>query len=293
MAVTGWRNEPDAPARGRAMLLLVLTAVFWSFGGILIKFIQWHPMAISGMRSAIGALTILAVFRGLRFTGSRAQIGGAIAYAGTVTLFVLATKLTTAANAILLQYTAPVHVALFGPWLLGEPSRRRDVAAIAVILGGMALFFMDRLSTAGLWGNVAALGSGACFGWLTLFLRLQKGGSGIESIFLGNLLAAVLGLPFMFGSMPDARSWGGLVLLGTVQMGIPYVLFSMAVRHVPAVTAILVPMIEPVLNPVWVLLLLGETPSPMAVAGGAVILGTVAARCVADISCLQSDSGRL
>ena len=284
----GRRIEPDGSARGRAMVLLVLTAVLWSFGGLLIKWVQWNPMAISGMRSAIACLTILVVFRGLRFTWSRPQIGGAIAYAGTVTLFVVATKLTTAANAILLQYTAPIHVALFGPWFLGEPSRRRDVLSMAVILGGMALFFMDRLSPAGFWGNVAALGSGACFGWLTLFLRLQKGGSGIESIFLGNLLAAAIGLPFMFGAMPDARSWAGLLLLGTVQMGVPYVLFSMAVRHVPAVTAILVPMIEPVLNPLWVLLLLGETPSPMAVLGGIVILGTVAARGISDFSLFQS-----
>jgi drug/metabolite transporter (DMT)-like permease len=147
----------------------------------------------------------------------------------------------------------------------------------------MSLFFFDQLSPAGFWGNISALGSGFSFGWLTLFLRRQKGGSGIESILLGNSLAAALRLAFMFGRMPDMQSWVGLFLLGTVQMGIPYVLFSVAVRHVPAVTAILVPMIEPVLNPVWVLLLLGESPTPIAMAGGAVILGTVATRCVADI----------
>ena len=210
----GKRLEPEDAARARAMLLLVLTAVFWSFGGILIKWVQWHPMAISGMRSAIGALTILAVFRRTRFTWSRDQVGCAVAYAGTVTLFVVATKLTTAANAILLQYTAPVHVALFGPWLLGEPSRRRDAVSIVVLLGGMSLFFLDQLSPAGFWGNIAALGSGVCFGWLTLLLRRQKGGSGIESILLGNLLAAAIGLPFMFGSMPDARGWVGTAPAG-------------------------------------------------------------------------------
>ena len=276
----GRLNRKDEARRGRAIALLVLTAVFWSFGGILIKLVQWHPMAISGMRSAIAALTIRIVFRDLRFNWSRPQIGGAVAFAGTVTLFVIATKMTTAANAILLQYTAPVYVALFGPWFLGEPSRRQDVISIAVILGGMALFFLDKLTPAGMWGNVAALASGACFGWLTLFLRSQKGGSGIESIFLGNLLAAAAGIPFMFGSMPDAQSWAGLLLLGTVQMGIPYVLFSMAIRHVPAVTAILIPMIEPVLNPAWVLLFLGETPGPMAILGGSIILGVVALRCL-------------
>ena len=273
-------NGKDGSGQGGAMAFLVLTAVFWSFGGILIKWVQWHPMAISGMRSAIGALTIWIFFRDMRFNWSRPQIGGAVAFAGTVTLFVVATKTTTAANAILLQYTAPVYVALFGPWFLGEPSRREDVISIAVILGGMSLFFLDKLTPAGMWGNVAALASGACFGWLTLFLRAQKGGSGIESIFLGNLLAAAAGIPFMFGAMPDARSWAGLLLLGTVQMGIPYVLFAMAVRHVPAVTAILIPMIEPVLNPVWVLLFLGETPGPMAILGGSIILGVVALRCI-------------
>jgi drug/metabolite transporter (DMT)-like permease len=265
--------------RGRALALLVLTAVLWSLGGILIKTIRWNPMAISGMRSAIGAVAIRLAFGKLRFTWSRTQIGCALAYTGTVTLFVVATKMTTAANAILLQYTAPVYVAALGPWLLGEPSRREDVIAIVVILFGMVLFFLDRLTAEGFWGNVAALGSGACFGWLTLSLRSQRDGSGVESIFLGNLLAAAMGIPFMLQSMPDARSWAGLLVLGTVQLGLPYVLYATAIRHVPAVTAVLVPMIEPVLNPIWVLLFLGEAPGPMAVLGGTIILGTVALRC--------------
>jgi len=262
-----------APRRG--LVLLVLAAVFWSLGGLLIKWIRWNPMAISGMRSAIGALAIGIAFRDLRVSWSPSQIGGALAYAGTVTLFVVANKMTTAANAILLQYTAPVYVAIFGPWFLGERTRREDVVAIGVILGGMVLFFLDRLTPARFWGNVVALGSGVCFAWLTLFLRSRKDGDGIESIFLGNLFAVALGAPFMFQSMPDARSWAGLLLLGTVQLGIPYVLYAMAIRRVPAVTAILIPMIEPVLNPVWVLLALGEVPGPMAVLGGAIILGAV------------------
>ena len=272
--------EGEEPGRGRAVFLLVLTAVLWSLGGLLIKWVRWNPMAISGMRSAIGALAIRAAFGRLRLSWSLEQIGAAVAYAGTVTLFVLANKLTTAANAILLQYTAPIYVAAFGPWFLGERSRREDVAAIVVILGGMALFFLDRLTPAGFRGNIAALGSGACFGWLTLLLRAQRDGSGIESIFLGNLFAAAVGVPFMFQEAPDALSWAGLLVLGTVQLGLPYVLYATALRHVPAVTGILVPMIEPVLNPIWVLLFVGEAPGPMAVVGGTIILGAVAARSV-------------
>ena len=260
----------------RALLLLLLTAVLWSLGGVLIKWVNWNPVAIAGIRSLIGAALIGTAFhRELRFTWTFNQIGGAVAYAGTVVLFVIANKLTTAANAILLQYTAPVYVALFSPWFLGEQADRRDWLTLLVMLGGMALFFMDELSFDGYLGNSIALVSGLCFAWLTLFLRRQKDSSSLPSLFLGNLLAGVIGLPFMFQSMPDLSSCVGLLLMGVVQLGLPYILYALALRHVRAVEGILVPMIEPVLNPVWVFLMMGEQPSPWAIVGGAMILGAV------------------
>lgn len=260
----------------RALLLLLLTAVLWSLGGVLIKWVNWNPVAIAGIRSLIGAALIGTAFhRELRFTWTFNQIGGAVAYAGTVVLFVIANKLTTAANAILLQYTAPVYVALFSPWFLGEQADRRDWLTLLVMLGGMALFFMDELSFDGYLGNSIALVSGLCFAWLTLFLRRQKDSSSLPSLFLGNLLAGVIGLPFMFQSMPDLSSCVGLLVMGVVQLGLPYILYALALRHVRAVEGILVPMIEPVLNPVWVFLIMGEQPSPWAIVGGAMILGAV------------------
>ncbi len=260
----------------RALLLLLLTAVLWSLGGVLIKWVNWNPVAIAGIRSLIGAALIGTSFhRELRFTWTFNQIGGAVAYAGTVVLFVIANKLTTAANAILLQYTAPVYVALFSPWFLGEQADRRDWLTLLVMLGGMALFFMDELSFDGYLGNSIALVSGLCFAWLTLFLRRQKDSSSLPSLFLGNLLAGVIGLPFMFQSIPDLSSCVGLLLMGVVQLGLPYILYALALRHVRAVEGILVPMIEPVLNPVWVFLMMGEKPSPWAIVGGAMILGAV------------------
>jgi drug/metabolite transporter (DMT)-like permease len=270
----------ETPGLGRrgALVLLILTALLWSLGGVLIKWIRWNPMAISGMRSLIGAGVMMVVFRRMRFTWSSSQVGGALAYAGTVTLFVVANKLTTAANAILLQYTAPVYVALFGHWFLGERTSRKDWITITAVMSGMILFFLDRLTAAGFWGNIAALSSGICFAWLTLFLRRQKNSSTIESIFLGNVLAGLIGLPFMFGSMPDAGSWGGLLILGVVQMGIPYILYSMAVRHVAAIEAILIPVIEPILNPIWVMLVIGERPGFFALLGGVVVLGSLGLR---------------
>ncbi len=149
-------------AHRRAVLMLVATAVLWSLGGVLIKWVDWHPVAIAGTRSLIGAALIGLAFRHeLRFTGSFEQIGGALAYAGTVVLFVIANKLTTAANAILLQYTAPIYVVLFSPWFLGERASRRDWLILGVMMGGMVLFFLDELTLDGYLGN-GRLVEGAC-----------------------------------------------------------------------------------------------------------------------------------
>ena len=266
-------------AHRRAVLMLLATAVLWSLGGVLIKWVHWNPLAIAGMRSLIGGVVIALIFRKeLKFTGSFEQLGAAAAYAGTVVLFVVANKLTTAANAILLQYTAPSYVALFSPWFLGERARGNDWLSLAVILAGMLLFFGDELSLDGYLGNGVALASGFCFAWLTLFLRRHREESAISALVLGNLLAGLIGLPFMFQSMPDASSWIGLLLLGVVQLGLPYVMYALALRHIRAVEGILLPMIEPVLNPLWVFLLLGETPGPLALLGGAIILGAVVVR---------------
>ena len=269
-------QEIADPAHRRAVLMLLATAVLWSLGGVLIKWVHWNPLAIAGMRSLIGGVVIALIFRKeLKFTGSFEQLGAAAAYAGTVVLFVVANKLTTAANAILLQYTAPIYVALFSPWFLGERARGNDWLSLAVILVGMLLFFGDQLSLDGYLGNGVALASGFCFAWLTLFLRRHREESAISALVLGNLLAGLIGLPFMFQSMPDASSWIGLLLLGVVQLGLPYVMYALALRHIRAVEGILLPMIEPVLNPLWVFLLLGETPGPLALLGGAIILGAV------------------
>lgn len=270
----------DATHR-RAVWMLLAAAILWSLGGLLIKWVAWNPLAIAGMRSLIGAAIIALIFhKALRFTGSFEQIGAAVAYAGTVVLFVIANKLTTAANAILLQYTAPFYVALFSPWFLGERARANDWLSLIVILFGMLLFFGDELSLDGYLGNGVALGSGFCFAWLTLFLRRHREESAISALVLGNLLAGVIGLPFMFQSAPDVRGWIGLLLLGVVQLGLPYILYALALRHVRAVEGILLPMIEPVLNPVWVFLLLGETPGPLALLGGSIILGAVLFRAI-------------
>jgi drug/metabolite transporter (DMT)-like permease len=264
----------------QALWFLVMAAVFWSLGGILIKSISWSPIAISGARSAFAILILMAVIRRPRFIWTGAQWGSALGYAGTVILFVAATKMTTAANAILLQYTAPIWVALLSAWFLGEPTRKIDWMVIVVVLAGMSLFFMDQLSDSHFLGNLIAVGSGIAFATMVLCMRKQKGQSTQESVLLGNILTVLIALPFMLsGDAPSTlQPWILIAVLGIFQLGLSYALYAVAIRHVTALEGILVPMIEPVLNPIWVILFYGEVPTPLALLGGLIVFAAIGTR---------------
>jgi drug/metabolite transporter (DMT)-like permease len=266
--------------RAHALLLLILTALFWSLGGLMIKKVNLHPLAIAGWRSAIAVVGLLMWTRKPKITWSLPQIGCAAAYAGNMFSFIAATKLTTAANAILLQYTAPAYVAVLGIWLLREYPRPIDWLAVVLTLSGMVLFFFDRISLSGLWGNVCGVVSGITFAGLILLLRKQKEGTPVVSVILGNALTAVLAIPWMIRQVPANQDWLWLVLLGSVQTAVPYILYSMAIRHVTALEGTLVPVIEPLLNPTWAFLFLGEIPGFWAMLGGVVILAAVTMRSV-------------
>ncbi len=268
-------------AHTRSVLLLVGASLCWSLAGVLIKFVAttWPGLAVAGGRGAIAALFLLLTNRGLRFHFSRDQVIGAIGYAACTITFCAATTLTSAANAILLQYTAPVWVALLGAWLLGERATRADWLTIVVALGGMALFFKDSLTLGHLDGDLLAIVSGVCFAGMTIALRKQKDGSAIESIILGNVLAFLVGLPWIVQAPPlPASGWAALVTLGVVQLGVSYWLYARAIRHVTALEAVLIPVIEPILNPIWVLLFLHEKPSGWALVGGVIVLTAVTLR---------------
>lgn len=266
--------------RPRALLLLVGTAAMWSLGGLLIKSVNANPLAIAGTRSAIAVVVLLMVLKKPKITWSFAQIGAALAYAITSILFVTATKTTTAANAVLLQFTAPIYVALFSAWLLKERTKLQDWITIFLVIGGMVLFFLDNLSTASILGNGIAAASGVSFALFNIFMRMQKDGSPLESVLLGNILTAVIGLPFLSQAIPDATGWLYLLILGVVQLGIPYILYSRAIKHVTALEATLIPVIEPLLNPMWVFLFIGEAPGLLAIIGGIIVLTAISVRCV-------------
>ena len=268
------------PDHTKAVGQLLIAALCWSLAGLLFKYVEWPALAVAGSRGIIAAaFLVLFCGRKLHFTWSPVQWGAALAYAACTILFTLANKMTTAANAILLQFTAPVWVALLGAWLLGEPTRRRDWLTIAAVLGGLGLFFYEGLQLQNIAGQLVALASGVAFAVMTILMRKQKDASPLESIILGNVISFLIGVPALWTapSLPPL-GWIALGLLGTVQLGVAYLLYARALKHVTALEAVLIPIIEPILNPIWVMLVLGEKPTPLALVGGALVVGAVAIR---------------
>jgi len=255
-------------------LLLLAAAILWSLGGVLIKSIDWTPTAIAGSRSLIAIVVIGMVMPDVCRKISWRILPGALAYAGTVVLFVIATKLTSAANAIFLQYTAPIYIAVISPWVLRERTKPLDWLLILVALCGVALFFVDQLSLEGLSGVIAALASGVSFAWLTVFMRLHRNESPEAIVLLGNVLTLLFASPWMFPFANLERNGIWILLLGVLQLAIPYLLYSRAIKHIRALDAAIISIIEPILNPIWVILVKGEHASRWSIFGGAIVLTT-------------------
>lgn len=265
--------------RRKAVVMLALTAILWSSSGLLIKLVSWGPVTILGMRSFIAGFVFLAYLRPTDLRFSRYQVFGALCYTATNLFFISATKLTSAANAIFLQYACPVYVIIFGYWLLKEKPRRADWVALVVILAGLALFFGDKLSFDGFYGNILAILSGVTFAGTMVFMRLQKDGQPARTLLLGNFIGALIGMPFLLGepSFP-AADFAILLYLGTFQIGLSFLLYSLAIRHIHALEANLILTLEPILNPIWVFLVIGEKPGPMALIGSLLVIGAVTFR---------------
>lgn len=266
--------------RYKAVLLLVFIVMIWSTGGVLVKLSSWGAVALNGGRSAMAALTILLYLRRPKFTWSRAQVGGAVAYVLMQITFVWATQLTTAANAAFLQYTSPLFVMLFGFLLLRERPQRIDWLAMGAIAVGMVLFFGDELSGDGLLGNLIAIFSGVCMATMIISLRSQKDGSPVETILLGNVLAVVIAIPFIAGEPFTLLDSGIMLFLGVVQLGFTLIIYSMIIKQLTAIETVLIQTLEPILNPIWVFLIVGEIPGQWALVGGSLVLVAVTARAI-------------
>ena len=314
---------------------LALCALLWSFGGLVIKLIKWDALAIAGVRSLLGMLTLTVAFRRppklfvrrdenslqdqkagdgncrqdqnagdenrrqgqnageneksvqdqkprpkkIDWRATTNLLLGGFFYAATMLLFVPATKMTTAANAILLQYTNPIYIIIFGPLLAGEKSDWIDIAAVAGILAGMVLLLWGDLGGGQMAGNILALLSGVTYGGTTIFLRRAKNTRPSDSLNLSCLLSFLFAIPFIVkaGLPQSAMSYPALLCLGVFQIGMPAVLLSIGIEKIPALSSVIITMIEPMMNPVWVALFAGEVPSASSVFGGLVILACIVA----------------
>lgn len=267
--------------RRRGILYVVLAALLWSTGGIGIKGVADSALKVTFYRSAFAAVALLLLFgrsvwSARRWKSTAAFAAAIVSYGACLTTFVIATKWTTAANAIFLQYAGVIWVLLFSPLVLREPLRGRDVTAVMVAMAGMALFFVGRFETRGMAGNAMALLSSVFFAALILSLRREHDAAQ-SAITWGNVFITAATLPFVAHDLAlTPRSLGALAFLGVFQIAIAYVFFVKGLKFITATQASLTGMIEPVANPIWVLLFLGERPSGWALAGGAVVLATVA-----------------
>ena len=262
--------------RRKGILLIAGAALLWSSGGIGIKAIADPALKVTFYRSLFAAVALLLFLRRAQWRRTASFAVAVICYAACLTTFVVATKWTTAANAIFLQYAGVVWVLLLSPVVLHEPMRGRDAAAVAVALGGMALFFVGRFEARGMAGNAMALLSSVFFALLILSLRREQQGAQ-AAVTWGNLACAASMLPFVAGDLSlTPKSFAVLAFLGVFQIAVAYVLFVRGLAHVTATQASLTGMLEPVANPIWVFLILGERPSAYAVAGAAVVLAAIA-----------------
>jgi DME family drug/metabolite transporter len=261
-------------------LLAVLTAaLMWSTGGLFVKLVTFNAMQISFFRCAIAAVVFAVLFRKRLLLINTFTFINAFFYASVLIAYVIALKLTTAANAIFLQSTAPIYVLIFEPLILKTSYNRINIITIFVCIVGMFFFFMGKISPSHYEGNLVALFSGIMFAAMFLGLRKNENKYQLSSIFYGNVIVALVCIPFLSGIQDVNFSNLWMVsFLGIFQIGLAYAVFSYGLRRVLAIEASIISLVEPVFNPVWVLIGYGEVPSVMAVIGGIIILSAITAR---------------
>lgn len=263
----------------KGVIEMLLCAALWSIGGIFIKLIPFNALAIVGIRSLIAAMTMLIYMLcgKFKFTFTKRALRSGIYMCCLFVFFVVANKLTSAANAIVLQFTSPMFVLLFSAVYKKQRFSGYDIAAVALTMGGIALFFFDKLDGGHLLGNIIAMLAGV----FVALIFISCGDSGkdekMSGILMGHTLAAIVGVPFVFITHCsfDMISIVSLLALGIFQLGIPYILYSFAANSCSPLTCSLLGALEPILNPVWVFIFIGEAPGMYALIGAVIVVVTI------------------
>ena len=263
--------------QSKGIFCVLMAALLFSIGGLCIKLVPWSPLAINGARNLISVILIGIYLKVIhhKIVINPAVLFGAVCMTGTTTLYTIANKLTTAANTIVLQFTAPIFVIFFVWMFFKERPKRMDIAASVVVFIGIICFFIDGLSSGNMLGNVLAVLSGVSYAGVFMMNSFEKSDS-LSSIFLGQALSAVTCVWFVFGETDfGITAIGGITALGVFQLALAYIFMSKGLDEVPAVTASLTTAIEPILNPLWVALFYHEMITPLAFAGAVIVIAAV------------------
>lgn len=267
-----------------AYLQMVTASVLWSTAGIFMKQINSNPFSISGFRSLFAALCVFLCIKAekQKIILNKKTALSALFLCGTFTAFTCANKLTTAANAIVLQFTSPIFIVVISALFLHRKIKKADLIAVGATFIGIFLFFIDSMSGGALLGNIVAVGAGISLALMYITLGSAEGDERMSAVLFGQLLTAAVGLPFTF-FLPFASSstgWLFLVLLGIFQLGIPYILVAKASGNCSPLACSLIGVVEPLLNPVWVAVFDGEMPGMWAFIGAGIILISVTLWCI-------------
>lgn len=265
----------------RAILYMVMCALLWSTAGIFFKLLPWNAMAIAGLRSLISAGVYILFMRHqkISFVINKYSILSGIFLSAVFVFFIAANKMTTSANAIVLQYSAPIFIIIFSSLIFKQKFRKADILTVLFTLGGISLFFFDELSGGYMAGNMLAILAGVFFGAMFVTTGRADDRSRSSGILLGHVITAVIGVPFAFiyPTPVTPTTVATILALGIFQLGIPYILYGMAARHCSSLACSLISAIEPLINPVWVFLFNGETPGFFALIGGTIVISSVVA----------------
>lgn len=269
-----------------AIIEMLICAALWSVAGIFIKLIPWNGFAVAGMRSLIAGLTI-AVYMLItrrRYILSRRTVVGGIMTAGVYTCFTVANKLTTAANAIVLQFTCPVFIVILSAIFLKQKIRKNDLAVVIATLAGIALFFFDQLKPGYILGNFVAIAAGMFMAVMFILVGNMEGDERFSTITNGQFLTFFVGLPFIIATKPEftAAATASILVLGVFQLGISYILYVKSTQYCPPLACCLLGALEPLLNPVWVLIFDGERPGVWALIGGIIVVVSITLWCIFD-----------
>lgn len=268
-------------AKNKGNLYIFLTALLWSTGGLLIKFIPGSPVAINGARSLIALLFFFIYKRSVKIKINRYVVSAAICLVMTNLLYVIANKLTTAANAIVLQYTAPLFVLIWDCIYRKKAPSKKQCLVVLMAFAGMILFFFDQLDGGQMLGNIIAIGAGLSFSGV-FFINSLPDASSENASMLAFLLSFLISIPFLGDVWQmEASGIAALVVLGVFQVGLAYVLFARGAKLTSPVSASLIGLLEAVLNPTWVFLFYGEKVGRFALYGAVIILGAVVFNTVA------------